>query len=84
MLIQGVRDLLFVERSPGVPDDAVRDILLFTMFMFNLFNSRSNTSIQEEGLGSEWRAFFTFQYMDKGVMGRGVRFFDFYHYLCHQ
>ena len=75
MLITGARDFLFLERSPGVPKRFV--IYLFTMFMFNLFNSRSNTSIQEEGSGSEWRAFFTFQYMDKGVMGRGVRFFDF-------
>lgn len=29
-------------------------------------------------------AFFKFQYTDKGVMGRGVRFIDFYHYLCRQ
>ena len=29
-------------------------------------------------------AFFKFQYTDKGVMGQGVRFIDFYHYLCHQ
>ena len=45
MLITGARDFLFVERSPGIPMRFV--IYLFTMPMFNLFNSRSNTSIQE-------------------------------------
>ena len=44
MLITGARDFLFLERSPGVPKRFV--IYLFTMFVFNLFNSRSNTSIQ--------------------------------------
>ena len=56
MLITGARDFLFVERSPGIPMRFV--IYLFTMFMFNLFNSRSNTSIQESGSDSGKVRFF--------------------------
>lgn len=56
MLITGARDFLFLERSPGVPKRFV--IYLFTMFVFNLFNSRSNTSIQESGSDSGKVRFF--------------------------
>ena len=56
MLITGARDFLFLERSPGVPKRFV--IHLFTMFVFNLFNSRSNTSIQESGSDSGKVRFF--------------------------
>ena len=56
MLITGARDFLFLERSPGVPKRFV--IYLFTMFVFNLFNSRSNTSIQESGSNSGKVRFF--------------------------
>lgn len=46
MLITGARDFLFV--SLASVSLMMRSVIhLFTMFMFNLFNSRSNTSIQE-------------------------------------
>ena len=57
MLITGARDFLFVSLA-SVSLMMRFVIYLFTMFVFNLFNSRSNTSIQESGSDSEWHVFF--------------------------
>ena len=57
MLITGARDFLFV--SLASVSLMMRSVIhLFTMFMFNLFNSRSNTSIQESGSDSGKVRFF--------------------------
>ena len=77
-----MRDFLFVKRSPGVPDDAVCDILVHDVHVqfVQLTVQHINSGIR---LGFGMGRIFHVS-MDKGVMGQGVRFFDFYHYLCHQ
>ena len=62
----------------------LKHFLFFLSYRATRETDRHFSQLQEYGSGSKWRAFFKFQYADKGVMGLGVHFLDFYHYLCHQ